>query len=443
VRDDLLKCISNNELINRKEIKMKKIPFILLLAATQKEGKQIKILIVLFLIISLCINTKGQVSGSSHLQFSISRLDSIDKLMENKVRSNSLAGVEYLIANKSEIIHHQTIGYRDIEKHDTLKKNSLFRISSATKPFTAVAVLILIDRGLVFLNDPISKYIPEFRDMKVLSKDSSQKFINVKREITIYDLLTYQSGIDFIREYYMKAGIFNPKIKSTLKENVLKISGMPLTHQPGEGFQYGIASEVLAYLVELVSKTQFNVFLRQNLFSPLEMYDTDYYVPDNKRNRFVSSYTFNEKEGKLQLDESAEDSKYIKEITFFSGGGGIVSTPTDYLIFARMLLNKGIWKDKRILSERSVALMTSNHLPDWLLGTDPSISNRGWGMGVWVANGNTTNIFPKGTYGKEGGNYTTLFWVDKRNELIGIIFLQTNESFSVIPDFIEMVYSEK
>jgi CubicO group peptidase (beta-lactamase class C family) len=108
-----------------------------------------------------------------------------------------------------------------------------------------------------------------------------------------------------------------------------------------------------------------------------------------------------------------------------------------------MLLNKDMWKDKRILSEKSVELMTSNHLPDWLVGTEPSISNRGWGMGVWVANGNTKNIFPKGTYGKEGGNYTTLFWVDKRNELKGIIFLQTNESFSVIPDFIKMVYNEK
>ena len=218
---------------------------------------------------------------------------------------------------------------------------------------------------------------------------------------------------------------------------------MPLTHQPGEGFQYGIASEVLAYLVEVVSKTQFNVFLKQNLFYPLEMYDTDYYVPENKRNRFVSSYAFIEKEKKLQLEESAEDSKYIKEITFFSGGSGIVSTPTDYLKFARMLLNKGMYKDKKIISEKSVELMTSNHLPDWLVGTEPSISNRGWGMGVWVANGNTKNIFPKSTYGKEGGNYTTLFWVDKRNELIGIIFLQTNETFSVIPDFIKMVYSEK
>jgi CubicO group peptidase (beta-lactamase class C family) len=226
---------------------------------------QPKTIFVLLLIIFLCLKTEGQVSGSPHLQFSISRLDSIDKLMESKVHSNSLAGVEYLIANKSEIIHHQAIGYRDIEKHDTLQKNSLFRVTSATKPFTAASVLILIDRGLVSLNDPIFKYIPEFRDMKVLSKDSSQKYINAKREITIYDLLTYQSGIGFIREYYEKAGVFDCK---ALKEYVLKISGIPLTRQPGEGFQYGFASEVLAYLVEIVSKTQFNIFLKQNLFFP-------------------------------------------------------------------------------------------------------------------------------------------------------------------------------
>jgi CubicO group peptidase (beta-lactamase class C family) len=173
------------------------------------------------------------------------------------------------------------------------------------------------------------------------------------------------------------------------------------------------------------------------------MYDTDYYIPESKRNRFVSRYTFNKKEGKLELSESAENSKHVKEITFFSGATDIVSTPKDYLKFAQMLLNKGMYKDKRILSEKSVELMTSNHLPDNLLGTDSQISNRGWGMGVWVANGNTKNVFPSGTYGKEGGNYTTLFWVDKRNELIGIICLQTSETFSVIPDFVKLVYGEK
>jgi CubicO group peptidase (beta-lactamase class C family) len=401
---------------------------------------QFKILIVLLLIMHLCFKTEGQVFCSPNLQFSISRLDSIDKLMESKVHSNSLAGVEYLIANKNEVIHHQAIGYRDIEKCDTLQKNSLFRIYSATKPFTVISVLMLIERGLVSLNDPISKYIPEFRNMKVLSADSSQRCINAKREITIYDLLTFQSGIGFIQQYYDKAGVYTDS--KTLKEFVLKISDIPLARQPGEAFQYDASIDVLAYLVEIVSKTQFNVFLKQNLFFPLEMYDTDYYIPEDKRNRFVSDYNFNRKEKNLQLVESSENSKHVKEITLYRGGSDIVSTTSDYLKFALMLLNKGMYKDKAIISEKSVELMTSNHLPDSLIGTHPDISNRGWGMGVWVVNENTKNIFPSGTYGKEGGAYTTLFWVDKRNELIGIIFNQTNNNFSIIPDFIKMVYKK-
>jgi CubicO group peptidase (beta-lactamase class C family) len=215
---------------------------------------------------------------------------------------------------------------------------------------------------------------------------------------------------------------------------------MPLVHQPGEGYQYGF-TEVLDYLVEVVSNTPFNEYLNKNLFLPLEMYDTDYYVPKEKINRFVSVYSFDYNQGKLQLIEKAENSRNIDMTTPFHTIG-FVSSISDYLKFAQMLLNKGRYKDKTILSEKSVELMTSNHLPDILLGTDPTVSNRGWGMFGWVANENTWD-FPENTYGKDGGNWTSLFWMDKKNELIGIIFLQTNNNYSVIPDFYKMVYNQK
>lgn len=361
------------------------------------------------------------------------RLDILDNQMWDKVRTNSLAGVEYLIANKNEIIHHQVIGYRDMEKHDTLQKNSLFRIACAARPFTAVAVLMLAEKGILSLNDPVSRYIPEFKKKEVISNDSSKKLMNAKREITIYDLLVEQSGVGYIPEYYQNAGIFNDS--KSLKEAALKISAMPLANQPGEGFQYGFTT-VLDYIVEIVSKTPFNEFLRQNLFEPLEMYDTDFFVSKEKVNRLVPVYSF--EQGNLRLIEKPENSRNIDRTSPLHEIS-LVSTASDYLNFARMLLNNGRYNDKTILSKKSVELITGNHLPDNLLGTDRNVSNRGWGMFGWVANENTWD-FPKDTYGKDGGGWTSLFWIDKKNALIGIIFLQTNYNYSVIPDFYQMVY---
>jgi CubicO group peptidase (beta-lactamase class C family) len=171
------------------------------------------------------------------------------------------------------------------------------------------------------------------------------------------------------------------------------------------------------------------------------MFDTDYYVPKEKINRFVSFYNIDWNDGKLKLTESAENSKNSLKTTPLNTISMVTTVP-DYLRFARMLLDKGKYKGKTILSEKNVDLMTSNHLPDNLLGTDPNISNRGWGMFGWVAN-DYTEDFPSGTYGKDGGNWTSLFWMDKSNELIGIIFLQTSNNYSVIPDFYKAVYHLK
>ena len=380
------------------------------------------------------LKSDNRLNHSPKPRISKSRLDSLDRLMLGKVRSNSLAGVEYLIANKNEVIHHQAIGYRDVEKHDTLQANSLFRIACTARPFTVVAILMLAEKGLLSLKDPVSKYIPEFKNMKVLSYGSSKKLIEAKREITVYDLLTGQSGIGYIPEYYEKAGI---NAAQSLKEAAIRMSSMPLIHHPGEGYQYGFTT-VLNYVVEIVSKMPFNEFLKKNLFVPLEMYDTDYYVPKEKVGRLTSIYSFDYNVGRIKLFEKAEDSKNLNRANPIHTIG-FVSTPSDNLRFAQMLLNNGKYRDKTILSKKSVELMTGNQLPHNLLGTDTNISNRGWGLFGWVATENTWD-FPEGTYGKDGGDWTSLFWMDKKNELIGIIFLQTNQNYSVIPDFYKMVY---
>lgn len=384
-------------------------------------------------IYSFSIQSEAQISASSKLQIRTSRLDSLDRLMEDKVLSNSLAGIEYILANKSEIIHHKTVGYRDIEKQDTLQENSLYRIYCTAHPIKVVAALMLVDRGLLSLDDPLSKYIPEFKNMKVLSKDSIGKFIPAKREITIYDLLTAQSGIGYIKEYYKNIGFYADS--TSLKEGILKLPNLPLTHQPGEGFQYGISLNVLSFLVELITKVPFAEFVRQNLFIPLEMYDTDYFVSQDKIGRFVSMYDYDQKAKNLKLWENAENSKFVKQNLSFTVNPHLVSTPMDYLKFAQMLLNEGTYKNKKFISPKYIDLMITNHLPDNLLGTDPNIRKRGWGMGGWVEK--------DGRYGKEGGDDITTFWIDKKNDLTGIIFHQTCGNYSIFQNIINAVYDKK
>jgi CubicO group peptidase (beta-lactamase class C family) len=370
---------------------------------------------------------------ASHPRITKSRLDSLDMLMKNMVLSKSLAGVEYLLADREKVIHHQAVGYRNVERMDTLQKNSIFKIACSARPFTAAAVLMLADRGLISIQDPVSKYIPEFREMKVLKKGTSNELVSAKREITVHDLLVGQSGIDYIPAYYDTIGVFSET--NNLREIVLKIASVPLVSQPGEGYQYGFTT-VLDYLIEVVSKTSLNDFLKQNLFYPLGMNDTEYYVPKEKIKRFVSTYDYDQ--GKIKLVEDAANGDNTREATPYHVIS-MVSTHGDYLQFARMLMNKGTFNGKNILSEKSVELMTRNQLPDNLMSSHSQIDNRGWGMFGWVAN-KFTYDFPEGTYGKDGGDWTSLFWMDPVNEIIGIVFLQTERNYAVIPGFYRMVY---
>ena len=375
--------------------------------------------------------TEGQDLSNGNLHLTTSKLDKIEKLMQGKIQENSLAGVEYILANKHGIIDHKAIGYLNFDNRDTLKKRSLFRIYCTAHPFKVAATLLLVDRGLLSIDDPLSKYIPEYKNMKVLSDDSAQKPVPAKREITIYDLLTGQSGIGTDPDFFKMHGIYRD---SSLKHDVLKIAEMPLQKQPGEGFQYGTSLNVLTYLIELISETPYHEFLRNNLLLPLEMYDTDFFIPAEKTHRFGSMYTYDRKEKKLDLYEDWQNSAFIKEPMVYHGNAHIISTPSNYFNFAEMMLNKGMFRGKKILSPKYINLMITNHLPDSIIGTNWHVRDRGWGMGGWVDK--------NGRYGKTGGDNISLFWLDKKNEIIGIIFHNTGGNYSILNDFMDEVYKK-
>lgn len=376
--------------------------------------------------------------AASSLKVFQSKLESLDAFWEDKVQVGRIAGVEYLLADESKILRHEAIGFRDLENKEKLELNSIFRLYSTTKPITKAAVLILADQGQLALEDPVHKFIPEFKDIRVLNSDGSKKTIPLKRDVTVFDLLVYLGGTGYIEEYWEEAKVTEAK---TLKERVERINSYPLQNQPGEAFLYGVQSDVLAHIVEIVSGKPFNEFLRDRLFTPLEMHDTGYIVPSSKRERHVPRYRFNREEKRVELRDGVDDSIHVKPITCFRGSTDLVSTVSDYMNFARMLLNDGVHKNSRVLSKKAADLLTTNHLPEHLIGSHRSIRENGWGMGGAVVI-DDKHAFPKDTYFKSGGD-NKMIWVDKRNKLIGVILYHTNGQYYLINRFIREIYQEE
>jgi CubicO group peptidase (beta-lactamase class C family) len=365
------------------------------------------------------------------------RLARIDALCEGAVKSGSIPGVVALVARHGKILYHKAFGMADNGANRAMKPDDIFRIASQTKAITATAVMMLWEEGKFQLDDPISKYIPEFRNPQVLKsyneKDGTWTGEPAKREITIRDLLTHTSGLGYgaidaderIRKIYAKAGIkeaFSTE-PVTIAENVKRLAKLPLHHNPGEHFTYAMGLDVLGYLIEIVSGTPFDKFLKTRLFDPLGMKDTFFYVPDDKAARLVPVQS--PRDGKWVRTPSAwYDPDYpIKGArALFSGGGGLCSTARDYATFLQMHLNGGELNGVRILSRPTALLMRSQQVPIELFGPDSyfslafsAVNERGERHG---------GLGSVGTFGW-GGYFNTTYFADPKEGIIGILMKQT------------------
>ncbi|UCF00512.1 MAG: beta-lactamase family protein [Planctomycetota bacterium] len=360
------------------------------------------------------------------------RLERINKVMQGYVDENKVAGIVTMVARRGKVAHFECFGVMDIETKKPMQADTIFRIYSMSKPVTSVAVMMLYEEGHFQLNDPVSKFIPEFKDVKVFVRktDSGVEVCEPKREITIYNLLTHTSGLAYglsketvVDEMYEEAEIFG--WEQTLKEMIGKLVKLPLANQPGSKWKYSISVDVLGYLVEVISGMRFDEFLEERIFEPLEMKDSGFYVPDEKMGRAAALYK-EAKSGGLEPGDTDKWGRFTKSTRFFSGGGGLVSTAPDYMRFCQMLLNGGELDGVRLLSRKSVELMTTNNLPDELLpygGGD--LNGYGFGLGFAVImDASQTGIL--GTAGQYswGGAASTGFWVDPEEELIGIFMTQ-------------------
>jgi CubicO group peptidase (beta-lactamase class C family) len=315
--------------------------------------------------------------------------------------------------------------------------------------------MMLYEEGHFQLYDSVAKFIPEFKGLKVFVKSTAAgvELAEAEREITIRDLLSHMSGLtyDFLEEsavgaMYRDADLFKPG--GTLKDMVHKLAKLPLVFQPGSGWQYSVAFDVLGYLVEVVSGISFDRFLEQRILKPLGMVDTAFWVPPEKLSRFAAMYGPAE-EGGLKLIEAAETSSYARPTSLPSGGGGLVGTASDYMRFAQMLLNGGELDGTRLLGRKSIELMTINHLPQHLIPfvviKGAEFANQGWGYGlggqVLMDVAQSQMLGSVGEFGWSGAACTD-FWVDPKEELIGLLMPQFQPLFHYpfFPQFKVLTY---
>ena len=390
------------------------------------------------------------------------------------LKNGKFPGFVSAVARKGKVVHYETIGFADMETGESLKKDSLFRIYSMSKPITGVALMILLEEGKLRLNDPVSLYIPEFADTKVLmmNEDGTSELVDQTKVMTIRDLATHTSGIayDFtankeLAKIYRQNKLspyfsINNPTKETLVTGMISsekpfkdicsfaealASKAPLMHQPSERYTYSMGMDVLGCIIERVSGVRFDEFLDTKIFKPLNMQDTFFSVPESKRDRFTTLYaevkdlkTFMPDLGEsipedltmLRVD-GKQNSAYFKEATVFDGGSGLVSSTEDYLKFAQMLLNGGKLGEQRILSRKSVELMSGNHLPD-TFSSDAYLETAGGyrrGAGIGLTVGLLTDPAEAGQYGSKGmffwgGAASTIFWIDPEEELVAVLMTQ-------------------
>jgi CubicO group peptidase (beta-lactamase class C family) len=378
-------------------------------------------------------------STAESVGVSTERLARIDSMFANAVKTGSIPGAVGLVARNGKIVFWKAYGMADNQSGRALKRDDIFRIASQSKAITSTAVMMLWEEGKFQLDDPISKYIPEFKNPQVLKNfrysDTTYTTTPAKSEITIRQLLTHTSGIGYgiidgderMKMLYKKAGVTDlfTTENITIAESVKKLARLPLHHEPGDKYTYSEGLDVLGYFIEVVSGMPFDVFLKTRLFDPLGMNDTRFYQPENKASRLVPVQQKNRNGEWERYPVTFYDPEYpIKGAkTFFSGGAGLSSTAKDYATFLQMYLNGGEYNGVRVLSRTTVDLiMADQNLKVWDKSADSHL-----GLAFSVENQGGQDKGAKGSIGTFGwgGYFNTQYFADPKEKLIGIIMKQT------------------
>jgi len=375
--------------------------------------------------------------------------DQLDSLFNAAVANHEVPGAVAYVSQNGEIIYNKAFGMSDIESDKAQKQSDIFRIASMTKSVTAVAILQLVEKGKIFLDDPVSKFIPEFKAPQILVEvfeDSSFSSIPATNEITIHHLLTHTSGIgygfqsDLYNALVIKHGISEgfEERPIELQENTKRIAGLPLLHEPGAQWTYSLSYDVLGAVVEVASGQKLDQYFYKNILRPLGMNDTYFYLPESKTDRLVSVYEHNDrKDGFIPARYPLTEYPVRGARMYLSGGADLSGTTADIGIFAQMLFNKGSYNGVRILTESSVVTMTSTQSPHGWWDSDI-----GFGVSVTTSAGASKKLQEEGSF-EFGGFYDTFCRVDPVNGYVALLMLQMypNNEFDVHYKFQNITYS--
>jgi CubicO group peptidase (beta-lactamase class C family) len=371
----------------------------------------------------------------AHPQVNTARLARIDSVVNEYIRNDWVKGVVVLLAKDNQLLLNKGYGLQDADTKKPMPANAIFRIMSQTKAITSVAIMMLYEEGKLLLDDPIANYIPEFKNARVLdayhAADTTYTTVPANRPITFRDLLTHTSGIDYaaigsdqLRAIYQKAGI--PSGLGSIDMNLLDamklLAKQPLKFQPGTQWQYGLNTDLLGCLVQVISGTTLDVFFKQRIFEPLGMHDTYFTVPAAKASRMAAAYT-ETADGKIikwgHAFRSIDEDYPLMPTQFYSGGAGLSSTAYDYAIFLQMLLNKGRYNNVQLLSPRTVEMMTTGQ-QDYLFNGS---NNFGLGFEVVTDKGAALGPRNKGSFAW-GGYFGTTYWADPKAGVVALIMTQ-------------------
>ena len=402
------------------------------------------------------VRAAAATATAESVGISTERLGRLHRGMQEIVSRREAGGIVTLVARDGKVVDVHATGFQDVESKTPMRENTIFRIASMSKPITSVAIMMLYEEGKLRLNDPVSRFIPSFKQQRVVNEKGETE--NARRGMTIRDLLTHRSGLSYgflnngpVGNGYRAGGVVDGLTITdmTTEQGIDKLAAQPLMSQPGAAWNYSLSTDVLGRVVEVASNQGFDVFLRERIFKPLGMTDTDFVVPDAKWSRLATVYSPDQATGiRPMKDPESFGNTHMSPIAYykpgkkyFSGGAGLTSTIRDYSRFALMLSGGGAVDGVRLLSPKSVELRSASHTgdlttPGLLLG--PGV---GFGLGFSVV----TDLAATQALGSEGmfgwsGIYGTNFWVDPKEKLVAIVMVQKYPNPTVAAAFQPLVY---
>ncbi len=373
-------------------------------------------------------------------------------LRERYIEAGRLPGTQLMVYRRGKLVHSSSQGFADLERQVPVKDDTIFRIYSMTKPITSIAFMMLVEEGRVALDEPVHKYIPEWKNLGVFQAGMWPAFLTraPSQPMRIVDLMRHTSGLTYgfqqrsnVDAAYRELKLGEVEKAGTLQSMIADLAKIPLEFSPGEAWNYSVSTDVIGYLIGLISGKPFDAFLQERIFDPLGMDDTGFFVPADKAHRLAACYsaspqgamTFHatDRKGGLTLQDNPATSSFLLPPSFISGGGGLCSTAADYLTFCRALLNGGELDGVRLVGPKTLQLMTSNHLPDGKtlpelsrsLFSEATYHGIGFGLGFSVTLDPARTLIPgsRGEYAW-GGAATTSFWIDPAEHLIAIFMTQ-------------------